>query len=831
MPRLLPTSRRRLAVPIRAIGPAAGLAVLAGLAGGGAFGAAATAPRIVSVGVGPSGATRVSTLTAKVDAKDPGHRVTLRYRWLRNGAIIANATSRSIDLSRHALRKGDRVRVRVTAVAGGRSATKTSAAMVVADAAPTVTSLGIDPAAPTGADVLSATLRASDADGDRLTERRTWSWTCPGGASGTVIADTIALADLGIGRDCRVSLSDRVSDGTRTTAAAASTTVGDAAPAIASVAVDAQAPATDDTVRAAVAASDPDGDPISLAYQWTLNGMPIAGATGSSLDLSGPGNGDRGDRIAVEVTAGDGTATSSATSPAVTIVNSAPVLDDPAIVYDPATATATIAPGAVDADGDRLQTSVRWTLDGFDAGTAAALDLTRAGAHVGDAIGAWVRVTDSQGASSAWAAPAPATIASGVPAAPPQNDWHPYTELNASPIAAILPVRADPTRVYVLDQLAGFGRSTDAGATWSQVHEGCLTGYRAAYAPSAPDVVYAGCANSGTYRSDDGGASWQAIPITTGSQTWGVGGLAVDPSDADSVFAVCDTCATIWHSTDGGATWQTVGTMPSFGMSVAIDPSDPTHIVVGTGKGVVVSHDGGATWSAASGSGEMIAAFDPDTSALWAIVYQSATASVLRSTDGGATWTTIPGSPTELTTLAPAGGDVYVADKTSDVSRSSDGGTTWSTDTLYTTTGGRGPVDALAVDPADVDHVYVGFDFGGLWGVEFRSDAGQGPALYRTLWLDSVTVTPTTATIDATVPALMPGAAGAIRWEWGIDTTDQSALTPVTGSNADQAASTTLTGLAPDTTYHLIAIGLFNDPFKMYYDGSPPEVTFTTPPA
>jgi hypothetical protein len=119
-----------------------------------------------------------------------------------------------------------------------------------------------------------------------------------------------------------------------------------------------------------------------------------------------------------------------------------------------------------------------------------------------------------------------------------------------------------------------------------------------------------------------------------------------------------------------------------------------------------------------------------------------------------------------------------------------------------------------------------------VWGVEFGPDASQAPWVYRSVWLDSITVTPTTATIDATVAALMPGDAGWIQWHWGVDDpAENSALTAVTGTNAEQGASTTLTGLTPNTTYHLTASGLFNDPYRVYFDGAPPEVTFTTPPA
>src|SRR6185437_7603821 len=177
--------------------------------------------------------------------------------------------------------------------------------------------------------------------------------------------------------------------------------------------------------------------------------------------------------------------------------------------------------------------------------------------HLGDVVGALVRVTDSQGASSRWVAATPATISSGVSAQPPMNDWQLYTELYGSPAYDLLAVQSDPSHLYMIDG-EGFGSSTDAGTTWASEVGPCPgDGVAVAYAPSAPQIVYAGCTawGAGTYRSDDGGATWQGIPITTGSAaagnqvTWGARSLAVDPTNPDVVFAVCGSCGSIWRTT------------------------------------------------------------------------------------------------------------------------------------------------------------------------------------------------------------------------------------------------------------------------------------------
>lgn len=80
-----------------------------------------------------------------------------------------------------------------------------------------------------------------------------------------------------------------------------------------------------DSVSLDADASDPDGDTLTYTYQWTNNGNDIAGATGATHNLTGAGNGNRGDLIRVRVTASDGSLQSPpVTSGAVTVANTAP---------------------------------------------------------------------------------------------------------------------------------------------------------------------------------------------------------------------------------------------------------------------------------------------------------------------------------------------------------------------------------------------------------------------------------------------------------------------------------------------------------------------------
>lgn len=85
-------------------------------------------------------------------------------------------------------------------------------------------------------------------------------------------------------------------------------------------------PSTDATLTATVSGfTDPRGDSLSYSYQWLVNGIAIAGATGPTFDLSQPGHGDPGDKIEVDVKATNGQGyTSTGVSDAVLVAATAP---------------------------------------------------------------------------------------------------------------------------------------------------------------------------------------------------------------------------------------------------------------------------------------------------------------------------------------------------------------------------------------------------------------------------------------------------------------------------------------------------------------------------
>jgi len=136
------------------------------------------------------------------------------------------------------------------------------------------------------------------------------------------------------------------------------------APLVDSVTLSPSPARTNDVLQASVAAHDADGDAITYSYEWLRNGAPIAGATGSSLDLSVAGNGDRGDTVTVRVILSDGQTTSAPATASVVVADTAPNVSVVLDVTSPTTNQAiTASSTASDADGDALTYTFTWKVN------------------------------------------------------------------------------------------------------------------------------------------------------------------------------------------------------------------------------------------------------------------------------------------------------------------------------------------------------------------------------------------------------------------------------------------------------------------------------------
>ncbi|HKQ96851.1 MAG TPA: hypothetical protein VJV75_03135 [Candidatus Polarisedimenticolia bacterium] len=186
--------------------------------------------------------------------------------------------------------------------------------------------------------------------------------------------------------------------------------------------------------------------------------------------------------------------------------------------------------------------------------------------------------------------------------------------------------------------------------------------------PANPNVLYAGSASGGLWKSTTGGVGADAWDyVDTGFPVLGVGAIAIDPTDPDVLYigtgeaydqdesiggkVVRTTRGSygigILKSTDGGATW-TKSPDWTYEQSrgvwrIEIDPTSHNVLYAATTEGVYKSPDAGASWALVN---PVIMAMDVRVNPVNpAIVFaahgnfESTGVGIYRSTDHGANWT------------------------------------------------------------------------------------------------------------------------------------------------------------------------------------------------
>jgi uncharacterized repeat protein (TIGR01451 family) len=173
-----------------------------------------------------------------------------------------------------------------------------------------------------------------------------------------------------------------------------------------------------------------------------------------------------------------------------------------------------------------------------------------------------------------------------------------------------LAATASAPSVYYASSSSTLQRSIDQGATWTTIGTGLPAGQSPgsiAIAPSNPSVIYVGPRSSGyfgipasgVYKSTDGGGSF--TPANTGIEDRFVRAIAVHPTNPDIVYI--GTLYYLRKTVDGGATWTELpwpGQRDSEVLAIAIDPRAPETVYVAgsqTASAVARSTDGGATWT------------------------------------------------------------------------------------------------------------------------------------------------------------------------------------------------------------------------------------------
>jgi len=184
-----------------------------------------------------------------------------------------------------------------------------------------------------------------------------------------------------------------------------------------------------------------------------------------------------------------------------------------------------------------------------------------------------------------------------------------------------------------------------------------------AFDPTDANVVWAGAASGGLWKSIDGGTSWSVVsgmdvdfPVT------GINDIEIDPNDNNIIYvATGDANAIafslaypksysygILKSIDGGLTWSQTGLQPTIDQLISIRQlaiNKQGHLLAASSNGIYKSIDGGSSFNLVNNTYTFtdIEVNPLNDNMVFASTYDytSANAKILKSTDGGNTFNVV----------------------------------------------------------------------------------------------------------------------------------------------------------------------------------------------
>ena len=342
--------------------------------------------------------------------------------------------------------------------------------------------------------------------------------------------------------------------------------------------------------------------------------------------------------------------------------------------------------------------------------------------------------------------------------------------------------------------------------------------------PTQPNIIWAGAAGGGVWKSEDAGRTW--TPLWHKQDVLNIGALAIDPANPAVIY--CGTGEAnlsadsypgvgLYRSVDAGLTWALLAASKKTGIPrrigvIDIDPFDSKHIRIGgvthaegDPGGMYMSRDGGKNWRMETFVGSQSfqwchdIKFHPTAKGTIFATFSrvGARGGIWRSKDGGQTWaplttglpsnerfhrTSLAIAPSRPDTLYALAADAQSQDGDGllGIFRSRNRGDRW-TDVTSGPLAKEGQMsygNAIAVHPKKSGHVVCG-------GVDLYLTTNSGATWSKVTRWDLSPGKPTYAHADhhcLLMPVAMPGRVYDLN-DGGMDTSEDGGLSWSNRSN------------------------------------------------